>query len=110
MDGSARYTALMNGEGQVIDAYSTDGLLKKFDLAVLEDDAGVFPPYYAVPVFRGEIMEKYPEIREITEQLASVLSTDVMAGLNYLVDEEGQKPQDVAHEFLQENLPEYASK
>jgi len=26
------------------------------------------------------------------------------------VDEEGQKPQDVAHEFLQENLPEYASK
>ena len=110
VDGSARYTALMNGEGQVIDAYSTDGLLKKFDLAVLEDDAGVFPPYYAVPVFRGEIMEKYPEIREITEQLASVLSTDVMAGLNYLVDEEGQKPQDVAHEFLQENLPEYASK
>ena len=51
-------------------------------------------------------MEKYPEIREITEQLASVLSTDVMAGLNYLVDEEGQKPQDVAHEFLQEDLPE----
>ena len=27
-----------------------------------------------------------------------------------LVDEEGQKPQDVAYEFLQENLPEYASK
>ena len=92
------------------DAYSTDGLLKKFDLTVLEDDAGVFPPYYAVPVFREEIMEKYPEIREITEQLASVLSTDVMAGLNYLVDEEGQKPQNVAHEFLEENLPEYARK
>lgn len=110
VDGSARYTALMNEEGQVIDAYSTDGLLKKFDLAVLEDDAGVFPPYYAVPVFREEIMEKYPEIREITEQLASVLSTDVMAGLNYLVDEEGQKPQNVAHEFLEENLPEYARK
>ena len=55
-------------------------------------------------------MEKYPEIREITEQLASVLSTDVMAGLNYLVDEEGQKPQNVAHDFLEENLPEYARK
>lgn len=110
VDGSARYTALMNGEGQVIDAYSTDGLLKKFDLVILEDDKGVFPPYYAVPVFREEIMEQYPEIADITANLAEVLSTDAMAGLNYLVDEEGQKPQDVAHNFLAENLPEYARK
>ena len=110
VDGSARYTALMSGEGQVIDAYSTDGLLKKFDLAILEDDQGVFPPYYAVPVFREEIMEQYPEIAEVTEALAGVLSTDTMAELNYLVDEEGQKAEEVAHNFLAENLPEYARK
>ena len=100
----------MSGKGDLIDAYSTDGLLKKFDLVILEDDKGAFPPYYAVPVFREEIMEQYPEIADITEELAKVLSTDAMAGLNYLVDEEGQKPQDVAHNFLAENLPEYARK
>lgn len=110
VDGSPRYTALMSGKGDLIDAYSTDGLLKKFDLVILEDDKGAFPPYYAVPVFREEIMEQYPEIADITEKLAEVLSTDAMAGLNYLVDEEGQKPQDVAHNFLAENLPEYARK
>ena len=110
VDGSARYTALMSGEGQVIDAYSTDGLLKKFDLVILEDDQGVFPPYYAVPVFREEIMEQYPEIADVTEALAGVLSTDTMAELNYLVDEEGQKAEEVAHNFLVENLPEYARK
>ena len=38
IDGAPRYTALMNNECDVIDAYSTDGLLKKFDLQVLEDD------------------------------------------------------------------------
>lgn len=110
VDGSARYTALMNGEGEVIDAYSTDGLLKKFDLVMLEDDMGVFPPYYAVPVFREEVLEKYPEIQEITKALSEVLSTETMAGLNYLVDEEGQKAEKVAHEYLTENLPEYAKR
>lgn len=40
----------MNGESDVVDAFATDGLLKKFDLTVLEDDQQFFPPYYAVPV------------------------------------------------------------
>lgn len=110
VDGAPRYTALMSDEGQLIDAYSTDGLLKKFDLVTLEDDKGIFPPYYAVPMFREEVMEKYPEIRSVTEALGEVLDTDTMAGLNYLVDEEDQKPEDVAHNFLLETLPEYARK
>ncbi len=109
VDGAPRYTALLNGEGEIIDAYSTDGLIKKFDLKILEDDKGAFPPYYAVPVFRSETLEKYPELAEITDTLAGALSTDIMAGLNYLVDEEDRPAQDVAHEFLKENLPELAS-
>lgn len=108
VDGTPRYTALLSGKGELIDAYSTDGLLQKFGLVMLEDDKGAFPPYYAVPVFRAEIMEAYPEIRTVTEALGSVLDTEKMAQLNYLVDEEDQKAADVAHQFLQENLPAYA--
>ena len=108
VDGAPRYTALMSGEGDLIDAYSTDGLLKKFELVVLEDDLGAFPPYYAVPVFRGEIMEQYPEIGEVSQALGDVLTTDRMAELNYLVDEEDQNPRDVAHNFLVEYAPELA--
>ncbi|WP_077843066.1 ABC transporter permease/substrate-binding protein, partial [Clostridium beijerinckii] len=33
IDGSPRYAALMNKESDVIDAFSTDGLLKKYDLS-----------------------------------------------------------------------------
>ncbi len=42
LDGSLRYSALSNGESQAIDAFSTDGLLKKFDLKTLEDDKKFF--------------------------------------------------------------------
>ena len=38
IDGAPRYLALINEESDVIDAFSTDGLLKKYDLVVLEDD------------------------------------------------------------------------
>ena len=102
VDGASRYTALMNGEGDLIDAYSTDGLLEKFELKILEDDKGAFPPYYAVPVFRSEIIEKYPVISSVTEKMTELLSTEEMAKLNYLVDEEGMSPKDVARDFLDE--------
>ena len=36
IDGSPRYTALINNESDVVDAFATDGLLKKFNLVVLE--------------------------------------------------------------------------
>lgn len=42
LDGSPRYTALINKETSVVDAFSTDGLLKKFDLVSLEDDKNFF--------------------------------------------------------------------
>ena len=109
VDGAPRYTALLSGEGDLIDAYSTDGLLKKFDLVPLVDDKGAFPPYYAVPLLRAEVLEQYPGITDVTEQLASVLTTETMAGLNYLVDEEDRDPKAVAHEFLAEHLPELAA-
>ncbi|HBJ1646597.1 MULTISPECIES: glycine betaine ABC transporter substrate-binding protein [Clostridium] len=103
IDGSPKYTALMNNESDVIDAFSTDGLLKKFDLTVLEDDKNFFPPYYAIPLVKGETLEKYPEIAPIIEQIAPLLTNEVMIDLNYQVDELRKDPKDVAREFLQEN-------
>lgn len=103
LDAAPRYTALKNGEINVIDAFSTDGLLKKFNLKTLEDDKEFFPPYYAIPVIRADALEKYPEITGIMEELAPVLTNDVMIELNYKVDELQQSPADVARDFLKEN-------
>jgi osmoprotectant transport system permease protein len=93
----------MNKESDVIDAFSTDGLLKKYDLSVLKDDKNFFPPYYAVPVVRAETLKKYPEIQPLVEEVGDLLNNDVMSELNYEVDELKKDPKDVAVEFLQKN-------
>jgi osmoprotectant transport system permease protein len=100
LDGSPRYTALINKNTDVVDAFATDGLLKKFDLYVLEDDKNFFPPYYAIPLVRGETIKQYPEIVPIIEELSEILTDDVMVELNYKVDELQMEPDAVAHDFL----------
>ena len=102
IDGSLRYQALEKGDAQVIDAFSTDGLLKKFNLKVLKDDKNFFPPYYAIPIVREETLEKYPEIEEVLEMLEGVITEEDMINMNYQVDEEGKTPENVAHDFLVE--------
>ncbi len=103
LDGSPRYLALTNKETDVVDAFATDGLLKKFELVTLEDDKNFFPPYYAIPLVRGEIVENYPEIIPIIEELGDILTDDIMAELNYKVDELQMEPDVVANEFLMES-------
>ena len=103
LDGSPRYSALINKDVEIIDAFSTDGLLKKFNLVTLKDDKKFFPPYYAVPLVRQETLDKYPELTDVINSLAGVLTEDVMVELNYQVDEMQKQPEEVAKEFLQKN-------
>ena len=100
MDGALRYKALKAGNAQVIDAFSTDGLLKKFNLKVLEDDKEFFPPYYAIPLVRESILKEHPEVEKILNKLSSQIDEETMINLNYQVDEEGRTPEEVAHDFL----------
>jgi osmoprotectant transport system permease protein len=41
---AVKYQALAAGKVDVIDGYSTDGLIARYDLVVLEDDRRFFPP------------------------------------------------------------------
>jgi osmoprotectant transport system permease protein len=100
IDGSPRYVALTNGGTDVVDAFSTDGLLKKFNLAVLKDDKDYFPPYYAIPLIRDETLKAYPEVEPLLDELGKLLTNETMMNLNYQVDIEQKKPEDVAHQFL----------
>lgn len=100
IDGSPRYTALQNNNAQVIDAFTTDGLLRKFNLVVLEDDKNFFPPYNAIPLVRGDTLKEYPEIEDILNKLGTYLTDEVMQDLNYQVDELGNSPEQVAINYL----------
>lgn len=100
VDGGLRYTALKSKESDVIDAFSTDGLLEEFKLKVLEDDQKFFPPYYAVPIIREDTLREHPEIKEALDLLAGKLTDEKMRELNYRVDSLKQSPEKVAKDFL----------
>lgn len=100
IDSAPRYTALVNKEVDVIDAFTTDGLLMKFKLKILEDDKNFFPPYYPMPIIRTDKLEEYPEIVLVLEKLGDALTEEVMMELNYKVDELHQSPSKVSKEFL----------
>ncbi len=105
LEGAPRYTALEHKEVDVLDAFATDGMLKKYKLIVMDDTDQVFPPYYAVPMVRSDTLKKYPELEPLLDRLAPHLTDEVMQDLNYQVDVEGKEPPDVAREFLEkENL------
>jgi osmoprotectant transport system permease protein len=102
VDGGLRYTALDNHKSDVIDAFSTDGLIEEFGLKVLEDDKNFFPPYYAVPIIKAETLKEHPELEEALNSLAGKLTDDKMRELNFKVDSLKQSPAKVAKEFLQQ--------
>ncbi|MGE5641141.1 MAG: glycine betaine ABC transporter substrate-binding protein [Clostridia bacterium] len=52
LDHGLAYEALAAGEVDVIDLYTTDAKIERFDIAVLEDDKHFFPPYDAVLLHR----------------------------------------------------------
>lgn len=94
------YEAIATGDVDVIAACTTDGRLPGLDLVLLEDDLDFFPPYFAAPVVNGEWLENNPALVETLNRLASRIDEETMAGLNYLVDVEGESPIDVARAFF----------
>lgn len=101
VDGGLRYTALDNHKSDVIDAFSTDGLIEAFNLKVLKDDQNFFPPYYAVPIIKEETLKEHPELKKAINTLAGKLSDEKMRELNYKVDSQKQSPAKVAKEYLE---------
>ena len=45
MEHGLAYVAMSNGQVDLLDAYATDGMLKVYDVVLLEDDLQFFPPY-----------------------------------------------------------------
>ncbi|NEQ29588.1 MAG: quaternary ammonium transporter [Leptolyngbya sp. SIO4C5] len=103
VDAGLRYQGLVDGEADVAVAFATDGEISAFDLVLLEDDQNLFPPYQVAPVVRQEAIETNPEIAEVLNGIAPLLTNEAMQQLNYEVTGEGREPAEVAREFLLES-------
>lgn len=102
MNVSLKYQAMGSGDIDVTDAFATDGQIKQFNLKILKDDKNFFPPYYAAPIIRMEVLEKYPELEEILNSLSGLIDDETMMEINYKIDVENQDVKKVATDFLKE--------
>jgi osmoprotectant transport system substrate-binding protein len=103
LDTGVIYTATQKGEdcnfGEV---FQTDGRIAAMGLTVLEDDKQFFPVYQGGFTMQADVLAKYPKIADVLAQLSPKLTTEQMQKLNAKVDVDGDDPQDVASEFLQQ--------
>lgn len=81
-------------------AYGTDGSLSAFNLVVLADPRGAQPVYEPAPIVRGEVFNKYPELANILDPVFQTLNLETLQTLNGRIAVEGQKPVDVATNYL----------
>ena len=95
-----RYQALKNDQIQVVNGYSTDGMISALKLKRLRDDKSLWPPYYVVPVVRKEVLDANPKIAEVLNKVSTLLDEATMAQMNLQVDGEKLEPKDVARDFL----------
>ncbi|MCB9879321.1 MAG: ABC transporter permease subunit [Planctomycetes bacterium] len=102
LEHALAYEAVAAGEIDVLDAYSTDGKLLRYDLQVLEDDRGFFPPYQAAPVVRDALLREHPEVEQALAKLAFRIDAAAAQRLNLAVEEQGVSAHDAARAFLVE--------
>jgi osmoprotectant transport system substrate-binding protein len=99
-----KYQALLDGDANVVLAFSTDAEIAINDLIVLEDDKGLWPPYHVAPVVRQEALDANPSLAGALNAMAPLLTTEQMTSLNArVVGDEKAEPATVAKDFLVQN-------
>ncbi|HEY3999484.1 MAG TPA: glycine betaine ABC transporter substrate-binding protein [Candidatus Xenobia bacterium] len=100
MEHGLLYKALAQGKVDVIEVYSTEGKIASEHLRLLKDDKNFFPPYQACLVVRQDAMDAHPGAQTALEFLSGTLDDETMQKLNSAVEEEGQRPHQVAVDYL----------
>jgi osmoprotectant transport system permease protein len=101
MDLGLLYTSLVAGQVDLVVGNSTDGLIHRLDLQILEDDRHFFPPYDAVAVSSEASRSKHPGLEAALDGLAGTITEASMQEMNDAVDAGHRSPKVVAHEFLE---------
>ena len=99
-ESSIRYHAIANNQANIVDGYTTDAEIKKYNLVMLDDDKKFFPPYQGAPLMKAKFAERNPRIVKALNKLAGKITTQEMQEMNYQVNVKHEKPAEVAHDYL----------
>ncbi len=100
MEHSLAYQSIAEKKLDLIEVYTTDAKIKKYDLRVLEDDKKFFPKYLAVFILRDELVSQYPKTFKAIKNLENKINEAKMIELNAKVELEGWSFEKVANSFL----------
>ena len=109
--------SLEKGLSDVAMIFGTDPEVAKYRWHIYRDDKNFFPPYDLAPYIRKEVLDKYPEIKDILNELVDTFpgggedatpetlaeGQKVWQELNAKVSIDGMEPDEVAHEYLIEH-------
>ncbi len=113
----ASLMALENKSTDISMVFGTDAKIVEEGWYVFQDDKSFFPPYDLTPYISAAVLDKYPEIKDIINELVATFpgggksaSPAIVAEgqkawqeLNSRVDIDKMEPDEAALEYLQEN-------
>lgn len=101
VDFGLKYQALLDGDVDIVVAFGTDGAIVADDLVVMIDDRHFFPTYHVAPVVRMASLQARPQMADLLNRAAPLLTDRTMQMLNNEIDgPQKREPADVARDFI----------
>jgi osmoprotectant transport system permease protein len=100
IDHALAYEAISRGEADVVDVYTTDPKIARFNLVVLTDDRHFFPPYEAVLVYRADLPARVPAFERVLLRLRGAIDAPAMQRMNARAELDNVPFARVASDFL----------
>ena len=100
LDHGLAYEALAQNQIDIIDIYSTDAKIGRYQMSVLADDAHYFPRYDAVLLHKADLPARLPRTWAAIAKLEGRISDETMRHMNAAAELRQQTFESVANEFL----------
>jgi osmoprotectant transport system permease protein len=100
LDHGLAYDAMAARQIDVMDIYSTDAKIARYNLRVLEDDKRYFPEYDAVLVYRLDVPQRFPEAWAALLRLTGKIDANAMIAMNAEAELENKPFAAIAEQFV----------
>lgn len=100
LDHGLAYEAITQDHVDVIDVYTTDPKIARYQLRILEDDQRFFPAYEALLVYRADLPQRHPAAWAALSGLQGTITAADMMQMNAGVELEGRSFAAVADDWV----------
>lgn len=84
------------------EVFTTDGRIQSLDLALMEDVESAFISYLSAVQINNDFNEANPDVASVLEAISAPIDEALMTALNAQVDVDGEFPEDVAAQYLED--------